>query len=292
MELRVLRNFLAVAREGTISGAANLVRLSQPALSRQLMDLEAQLGKTLFMRGKRQITLTYEGMLLRRRAYEIIELVEKTRAEIRASNEEISGDVYFGGGESEGMRFLVRIMQQIQKDYPKIRYQIISGNSYDVTERLDKGLVDFGILFEPVALGKYNHVRLPGADIWGVLTRKDSPLAALEAIRPEHLRGIALVCSKQMLDENGLSNWLGYDYEKLNIVATYNLINTPKLMVEEGIGSAICFDRLISILPDSNLCFRPLEPRLEAGMSLVWKKSQVFSKASEAFLERVRTSLT
>jgi DNA-binding transcriptional LysR family regulator len=135
-------------------------------------------------------------------------------------------------------------------------------------------------------------VRLPGADIWGVLTRKDTPLAGLDVVRPEHLRGIPLVCSRQMLNENGLSGWLGYDYEKLNVVATYNLINTPKLMVEEGIGSAICFDHLVNIPHDSNLCFLPLEPRLEAGMSLVWKKNQVFSKASEAFLERVRAALS
>jgi DNA-binding transcriptional LysR family regulator len=256
------------------------------------MDLEAELGKTLFIRGKRKITLTDEGMLLRRRAEEIIDLVEKTEAEVMASNEEISGDIYFGGGESEGMRFLVRVMKQIQKDYPKIRYHIFSGNSYDVTERLDKGLIDFGTLFEPVALGKYDHVRLPGADIWGVLTRNDTPLAGLDVIRPEHLRGIPLLCSKQMLNENGLSGWLGYDYEKLDIVATYNLINTPKLMVEEGIGSAICFDHLVDISHDSNLFFLPLEPRLEAGMSLVWKKNQVFSKASEAFLERVRGALS
>lgn len=292
MDIRVLQYFLAVAREQSISGAAEQLNMTQPPLSRTLKELEEELGKTLFIRGNRKITLTDEGMILRKRAEEMLNLLEKTKAEIRASNEEINGDIYFGGGESEGMRFLVKVMKQVQQDYPKIRYHIFSGNSYDVTERLDKGLIDFGTLFEPVALNKYDHLRLPGADTWGLLMRKDSALAELDSIRPENLKGIPLLCSKQLLNENGLSGWLGYDYEKLNVVATYNLINTPRLMVEEGIGSAICFDRLFNIPPESNLCFRPLEPRLEAGVSLVWKKYQAFSKAAEVFLARVQAALS
>ncbi|AEC01784.1 LysR family transcriptional regulator [Parasphaerochaeta coccoides] len=292
MDIRVLQYFLAVAREQSISGAAEQLNMTQPPLSRALKDMEDELGKTLFIRGNRRITLTDEGLILRKRAEEIVDLMEKAKAEVMASNEEIGGDVYFGGGESEGMRFLVGIMKQFQRDCPKIRYHIFSGNSYDVTERLDKGLIDFGVLFEPVTLSKYDNLRLPEADIWGVLMRKDAPLADLDVIRPENLRGIPLVCSKQMLDENGLSGWLGHGCEKLNVVATYNLINTPKLMVEEGIGSAICFDRLVGVPHDGDLCFRPLEPRLEAGMSLVWKKYQVFSKASKMFLNRVRAALS
>lgn len=292
MDVRVLQYFLAVAREQSISGAAEQLNMTQPPLSRTLKELEEELGKTLFIRGSRRITLTDEGMILRKRAEELVSLMEKTKAEVMASNEELSGEIYFGGGETEGMRFLIKVMQQFQQEHPRIRYHIFSGNAYDVTERLDNGLIDFGTLIEPVALRKYDHLRLPGVDTWGVLMRKDTPLAKLDAIRSEHLMDVPLLCSKQMLCENGLSGRLGYDYEKLNVVATYNLINTPRLMVEEGIASAICFDRLINIPQESNLCFRPLEPRLEAGMSLVWKKYQVFSKAAEAFLAQVQAALS
>lgn len=292
MDIRVLEYFLAVAREESISGAAEYLNMTQPPLSRQLKDLEEELGKTLFIRGNRKITLTDEGLILRKRAEELVALMEKTKADVSASDEKISGDIYLGGGETEGMRFLVKVMKQFQFDYPNIRYHIFSGNSYDVTERLDKGLIDFGILIEPTALNKYNHIRLPGTDTWGVLMRNDSPLADLDSIRPENLKRIPLLCSRQMLKENGLSGWLRYDYGKLNVVSTYNLINTPKLMVEEGMGYAICLDHLIDLPDKSPLCFRPLEPKLEARMSLVWKKYQVFSKASEIFLARVQNTLS
>lgn len=292
MDIRVLQYFLAVAREQSISRAAQQLKMTQPPLSRMLKELEEELGKTLFIRGNRRIVLTDEGLILRKRAEEMMELLEKTKAEIRASDEELSGDIYFGGGESEGMRFLVKAMKQVQQDHPQIRFHIFSGHSYDVTERLDKGLIDFGTMFDPVSLGKYDYLRLPGVETWGLLMRKDSPLAELEAIRPEHLKDIPILCSKQMLNGNGLSGWLGYDYKKLNTVSTHNLINTAKLMVEEGVGSAICFDRLVDISGDSNLCFRPLEPRLEAGMYLVWKKYQVFSKAAEIFFKRVQVALS
>jgi DNA-binding transcriptional LysR family regulator len=292
MDIRVLKYFIAVAREQNISRAAEQLHISQPPLSRTLKELERELGKTLFIRGTRKITLTDEGLILRKRAEEMLELMEKTKAEVMASNEDVSGDIYLGGGETEGMRFLIKVMKHLQQDCPKIRYHIFSGNAYDVKERLDNGLIDFGTFIEPVVLNKYDHLRLPGTDIWGVLMRKDASLSELSAVKPEQLKGVPLLCSRQMLSENGLSGWLGYDYEKLNIVATYNLINTPKLMVEEGIGSAICLDRLIYVSHDSNLCFRPLEPKLEAGLSLVWKKYQVFSKAAGLFLARVQAALS
>ena len=292
MDIRVLQYFLAVAREESITGAAEYLNMTQPPLSRQLKDLEDELGKQLFIRGSRKITLTDEGMILRKRAEEIVQLMEKTRAEVSETNKDISGEIYIGGGETEGMRLIAKVVKTLQEDYPKIRYQIFSGNAYDVTERLDRGLLDFGTLIEPVALDKYDYLRLPSVDTWGILMRKDSPLAKLKRIRPKNLLGIPMLCSRQTLSESGgLSGWLGYDYEKLNIVATYNLINTPKLMVEEGVGHAFTFDRLLNISGDSNLCFRPLEPRLEAGMYIVWKKYQVFTKAAEKFLERLHVEL-
>lgn len=291
MDIRVLHYFLAVAREQSISSAAESLHMTQPPLSRQLMDLEEELGKQLFIRGSRKIILTEEGMILRKRAGEIIALVEKTRSEITASGEDVGGDVYIGGGETEGMRFVARTVKKIQAAYPQIRYHIFSGNAYDVIERLDKGLLDFGIIIEPIDLNKYDYLRLPGADEWGILMRKDSPLAALERIRPENLKDIPILCSRQMLNENGLSGWLGYDYEELNVVTTFNLINTPALMVEEGVGYAFSFDKLLKISADSELCFRPLEPKLESAMYIVWKKYQVFTKPAEIFLKQLQDGL-
>lgn len=291
MDIRVLQYFLAVAREQSISGAAEMLHMTQPPLSRQLMDLENELGKQLFIRGNRKIVLTEEGMILRKRAEEIIDLVEKTRSEITTSGEDISGDVYVGGGETEGMRFIAQAVKKIRSAYPKIHYHIFSGNAYDVIERLDKGLLDFGIIIEPIDLNKYDHFRLPGTDVWGILMRKDSPLAELERIRPENLKDIPILCSRQMLNENGLSGWLGYDYEKLNVVTTFNLINTPALMVEEGVGYAFSFEKLVKISEDSELCFRPLEPKLESAMYIAWKKYQVFTKAAEIFLKQLQEEL-
>lgn len=287
MEIRVLEYFLAVAREQTISGAAETLHMTQPPLSRQLMELEQELGKQLFIRGRR-ITLTKEGMLLRKRAEEILSLVEKTRAEVSAPDESISGDIFIGGGETEGMRLVVKTAGQVRKQYPNIRFHFFSGDGYDVTERLDRGLIDFGTLIEPIDMSRYDDLRLPRPDTWGVLMRKDHPLAALERIRPEHLRDVPLISSRQMTGEDGLSGWLGYDHEKLHIVATGNLVNTLVLAVEEGMGCLLTLDQLVPLSGDTQLCFRPLEPKLESWMYLAWKKYQVFTSAAEVFLKQLR----
>lgn len=285
MELRVLRYFLAVAREETISGAAEALHVTQPTLSRQMMELEEELGKTLFLRGKRKISLTEEGMFLRKRAQEIVALVEKTESEFSAAEENISGDVYIGGGETDAMRLIARAAHRLQAAHPHISYHLFSGNAEDVTERLDRGLVDFGVLIEPVDLSKYDFIRLPVTDMWGVLMRKDSPLAAKQTIRPDDLFGVPVLCSDQSMVKNEMSGWMGERYEKLHIVTTYNLLYNASLMVEEGMGYALCLDKIIRTSGDGPLCFRPLEPKLEVGLDLVWKKYQVFSKAAEKFLE-------
>lgn len=287
MDIRVLEYFLAVAREQTISGAAEMLHMTQPPLSRQLMELEQELGKQLFTRGRR-ITLTKEGMLLRKRAEEILSLVEKTRAEVSAPDESVGGDIFIGGGETEGMRLVVQTAGQVHEQYPNIRFHFFSGDGYDVTERLDRGLIDFGTLIEPIDMRRYDYLRLPRPDTWGVLMRKDHPLAKQERIRPEHLREVSLISSRQMTGEDGLSGWLGYDHEKLHIVATGNLVNTLVLAVEEGMGCLLTLDQLVMLPPDGNLCFRPLEPRLESWMYLAWKKYQVFTSASEVFLTQLR----
>jgi len=292
MEIRVLRYFLAVAREETISAAAETLHVTQPTLSRQLMDLEEELGKKLFIRGNRKNTLTEEGMILRKRAEEVIELLDKTRAEVSASSDDVSGDIYIGGAETDGIRFVAAMIRELRADYPQIVFNISSGNAEDVTERLDRGLLDFGVLLDPADMSKYDYIKLPGLDAWGVLMRKDSPLAAKKTVKPRDLYGLPLIISNQSMVKNEISGWLGGKYSKLNIVATYNLLFNASLMVEEGVGYALCLDKIIRISENSDLCFRPLEPRLEVGLNIIWKKYQVFSKPSKIFIERMQERLS
>lgn len=289
MDIRVLRYFLAVARQESITGAAEYLHLTQPTLSRQLMDLELELGKKLFIRGSRKVTLTDDGLMLRKRAEEILDLVEKTESAFHVADQaEITGDIYIGGGETQAMRLLTQTAKELQCDYPHIRYHLFSGNAEDVTERLDKGLLDFGILIEPVDLSRYDYIRLPAADVWGVLMRKDSPLAEKAYIQPKDLWGLPLLTSRQVMAQRELLGWMGKKPEELDIVSTYNLIYNAALMVEEGVGYALTLDKLVNTTGSSVLCFRALKPRLEVGLDLVWKKYQVFSKATAQFLARLQ----
>lgn len=289
MEIRVLKYFLTVAREESISRAADFLHITQPTLSRQIMDLEKELGTKLLNRGKRnqKITLTDEGLLLRKRAEEIISLTNKTEAEFAVSDNIISGDIYIGSGETDAVRFIAKIAKDLQREYPNIHYHLFSGNADDVMERLDNGLLDFGILIEPADIKKYNYIQLPVKDIWGLLMKKDSPLAQNNTIKPQELIGLPLLASRQTLVRNEICSWGGYDFENLNIVATYNLIYNASIMVDEGFGYALCLDKLINT-EGSNLCFKPLEPLLESHLDIVWKKYQIFSKAAKKFLDKIK----
>ncbi|MCG0049720.1 LysR family transcriptional regulator (plasmid) [Priestia aryabhattai] len=292
MEFRVLRYFLTVAREGNITKAADFSHVTQPTLSRQLKDLEQELGKKLFIRSSHSIILTDEGMLLRKRAEEIVNMVDKLEAEFSSMEETISGDVYIGGEETEAMKQIARVAKDVQFRYPNIRYHLYSGNEDDVTERLDKGLLDFGILIQPADVSKYNHINIPAKDVWGVVMRKDSPLAFKDTIQAVDLLNVPLICSrqamKQTFSKNELADWFGEDFDKLNVVTTYNLAYNAAIMVDEGIGYAITLDKIVNTSSDSNLCFRPLEPRLESGLNIVWKKHQVFSAAADKFLKEIQ----
>jgi DNA-binding transcriptional LysR family regulator len=290
MEFRVLQYFLAVTREQSISGAAESLHLSQPTLSRQIRDMEEELGKQLIIRGNRRITLTEDGMLLRKRAEEIVDLIQRTENEIMLSDDTIAGDIFIGTGETDGVRLITRAAKELQKDYPQIHYHIASGDAIDVIERIDKGLLDFGILLEPIDLSKYNYLRLPAEDVWGVLMRRDSPLATKEKITPKDLWSEPLILSRQSMNGDGLSHWLKKEFSDLNIVATYNLVYNASLMVDEGLGYALCLDKLINTTGESNLIFKPLYPAFHIGMYIVWKKYQVFSKAAEKFLEKLQES--
>ena len=294
MELRVLHYFLAVAREQSISKAAESLHLSQPTLSTQLKNMEEELGKQLMIRGtkgSRKIVLTDEGMLLRKRAEEILELVRKTENEIMLTDETIVGDVFIGTGETDTIRLIAKTAQEVQKNYPEIHYHISSGNARYVMEKLDKGLIDFGILYDSVDLTKYDSIQIPVKDSWGVLMRKDSSLADKEFISPEDLWDKPLIVSQQENQGGELSGWLKRDLSTLNVIATYNLLFSASLLVDEGMGYAICFDKIINPT-GSNLCFRPLKPKLEATAYLVWKKYQMFSKAADKFLDFMQIQLS
>ncbi len=290
MEIRVLKYFLAVVHEESISAAAEYLHITQPTLSRQIKELEEELGVKLLNRGKknRKITLTNEGMLLRQRAEEIVTLADKTQTEFLTADEIISGDIYIGGGETDAMRLIARAAKKLQENYPHIKYHLFSGNADDVAERLDKGLLDFGIFIEPANMEKYDYLRLPAVDTWGLLMRKDSKLAQLEHIKIDHLKQIPLIVSQQSMISNEFSGWGRHNFDELNIVATYNLVYNASLLVAEGLGYALCLDKLVNTTGDSELCFKPLEPCLEAHLNLVWKKYHVFSKAGEKFLEKVQ----
>mgnify|MGYP003276597535 FL=1 len=291
MEFRVLQYFLAIAREETISKAAESLHITQPPLSRQMKELEEQLGKQLFIRGNRKINLTEEGILLRQRAKEIISLVEKTESEIMHSDTTISGDIYIDSGETEGMQILAKVIDTCHKEYPKIKFHLYSGNSQDVVEKIENGLIDFWVLIEPADISKYDFIKIPVKDKWGVLMRKDSPIASLKSITADTLKKLPLICSSLEIVKNEISGWLNDDYNKLNIVATYNLIYNASLLVEEGSGYALGLDKLINTSGNSKLCFIPLEPKLEVGLTLIWKKYHLFSKAASYFLNQLRKEI-
>lgn len=291
MDIRVLRYFLTVAREESITKAAERLNMTQPPLSRQLKDLEAEVGKQLLIRGSKKVTLTEDGILLKKRAEELVDLMEKTKAELISSDENINGDVYIGCGETEGISVIARAARNLQKEHPPVHYHIYSGDAERVMERLDKGLIDFGLLVGPVDVNKYDYMRLPFKDTWGVLMRKDSPLAKKEVIIAEDLWDKPLIISHQTAINSEMFSWLKTDISRLNIVATYDLIYNASWFVKKGVGYVIALDKIINTNGNNSLCFRPLFPALEAGLCIVWKKYQVFSKASNAFLNKLKKEL-
>ncbi len=294
MEIRLLRYFLAVAQEESISKAADILHITQPTLSRQLMDLEKELNTKLLIRGKRnkKITLTEDGKLLKSRAQEIIELTNKTESEFLFGDKNISGDIFIGGGETDAIRVIARTIKRLSLEYPNIKYHFYSGNGEDVTEKLNKGLLDFGVFIEPIDKKEYGFIQLPQNDTWGILMRKDSDLAKKECIEPEDLINIPLFSSRQYLVKNLISGWLGFDFEKLNIIGSYNLLYNASIMVEEGLGYALCIDKLINISGDSKLCFKPLKPKLEAGILVAWTKNQPLSKIAKLFIQKLQEEIT
>ena len=292
MEIRVLKYFITIAREQNISAAAEKLHLSQPTLSRQIKDMEDELGKQLFIRGNRKITLTEDGMILRKRAEEILDLVQKAENEIAVSDKLISGEIIIGTGEVDGVRIVAKTAKKLSEQYPNIQYNIISGDSVDIIEKLDKGLIDFAVLVGyAIDISKYDSVKLPNKETWGVLMKNDCVLAQKEYVTAQDLWDKPLIVSRQAIKGKILTDWLEKDISQLNIIAYYNLVYNASLMVEEGLGYALCIDKIINITEDSNICFKPFYPNLEVGMDIVWKKYQVFSRASQKFLEALKQML-
>ena len=292
MELRVLNYFLTVAREGGLTGASEVLHVTQPTMSRQIQELEEELGQKLFIRTTRSMVLTPEGMLLRKRAEEILEMAERTKSEFSAMGSTVAGDVLIGSGETFALKQITDLMAQIREEYPGIHFQIYSGNAEEVAERLEKGLLDFGVFVEPADISRYNSIRLPVMDTWGLILRKDHPLAQKEHITREDLGDVPLIMSRQEMAAqkagNNYLDWFGGSYELLNVVAGYNLMYNGALMVRSGLGCAVGLDRIVNTTETSDLCFRPFDPPLEAGIVVVWKKYQVFSIAAEILLEKMK----
>lgn len=289
MEFRILKYFLAVAREQTFLGAAEALHVTQPTLSRQIQDLEDELGKTLIIRGSRKISLTEEGMLFRKRAEELCELVEKAQNEISDSDAtEIVGDIFIGAGETSVVRRLAKAARTVQEKHPAVHFKIASGDAVDIIEDLDKGLLDFALVFTPLNIEKYNCLELEDKPIWGLLLRKGNPLCEKDFITSDDLQKNPLMVSRQIEDNATTKKWLGKKLSELNIVGTYNLLYNASLFVQEGFASALCIDGIINT-KGTNLVFRPLQNQRESRLCVIWKKRQVMTKAADVFLQELQT---
>lgn len=292
MELRVLRYFLAVAREGSFTKASNVLHVTQPALSKQIMDLEGELDCKLFVRGSHSVRLTEDGFLLKRRAEEILEIEERTISEFTRNRSDVSGEIYIGAGETNGIKAVAEVAKQLREKYPAIAFDFHSGNAEDIMERLDKGLLDFGLIIQPADISKYGSVILPNKDTWGIIMNRESELASKKAIKREDLRGKPLIISKQISRREsasgGLLKWLGPDIGRYNIVARYNLLYNASVMAEKGIGYVVGLDKIVDTSLNSALCFRPLIPKLESEMGIIWKKGRLFSTPAKLFLNKIR----
>lgn len=291
MELRVLEYFLAVAREQSISAAAGFLHLTQPTLSRQLRDLEDEFGKRLFIRGNRKVTLTEDGVYFRKKAEEIVTLAHRAEAEMKNTDRTIVGDIHIGAGETDAVCNIVRVAHELQKQFGGIHFHITSGDTADLTDRLDKGLFDFCLLLGEIDQSKYEYLSLPYTDVWGILMRRDCALAEKSGISARDLWDKPLILSRQILNVPQFMRWFEKSASELNITATYNLAFNASIMAREGMGYVLTLDKLINT-EGTDLCFRPLSPRQTLGMSLVWKKYQPQSKAAGKFIGALESLLT
>lgn len=290
MEIRVLRYFLEIARANNMSRAAETLHISQPTLSKQMKDLEQELGKKLFRRGSSSVSLTDEGMLLRKRAEDILEMVDKTIHEFSELDNITGGEVHIGCAESHQIKYLAQAIKAFKKKYPLFRYHLTSGNTEQVVERLDRGLIDFAVIVEPPNLSRYNYLEVPETNTWGLVLRKDDPLAQKEKICVDDLTNLDLICSTQAMQVD-IPRWCGEKADMLNLSGTLNLAYNGSVFVKEGLGYMLTFDNLIDIGTNSPLTFRPLNPPLETKMYVIWKKYQVFTPIAELLIDEMKNKL-
>lgn len=286
IETRLLYYFLAIAREQNITKAAQTLYVTQSTLSKQMMDLEKQLGKQLFIRGNRKLILTEEGNFLRNRAQEILELMDNTESAFRTDEQILSGDISIGCGETIVMDQFAKLFAAFHTEHPDVRFHTHSGDADTVLERLDKGLIDMGLLLGPIRQEKYDYLNLHQKDIFGLLMPGDCPLAEQKTINLDQLKSLPLILAEQTFSGHQELEWFGRDESVLNVVATYNLIHNATFLVERGIGYALCLDRLVNT-EGRNLTFRPIVPELSVGLYVVTKKYQTFSPAAKLFIERL-----
>lgn len=287
MELRVLKYFLVIAKEENITKAAQLLHISQPALSRQLLQLEEELGVTLFQRSRHRVILTEDGLLLRKRAEEIVNLTDKTEQEFQHRGT-VSGTISIGCGETVGMLWLAEQMRIYQQKFPLVQYQVYTATADYVKEQLEKGILDLGLLTEPVYVNRYERIRMPEKNRWGILVRKDSPIAKKEQVRPEELTEIPLLISQREMVKDGLKTWFGALYRELRIVATFDLLLNAAAMVKQNLGAALCVDLIVPY--DQELRFIPLSPKLETGSVLIWKPERDLTVTVRHFIEQIKNA--
>lgn len=284
MEARVLRYFIEIARCGSMTKAAEVLHVSQSALSKQMNSLEEELGKKLFRRGSRNVFLTEEGLIFKKRAEDIVDMIDKTKKEFETMSDLQGGDVYLGCAESYLMSYVAKKIKELKKRYPLFRYHIISGDRLVVLDRLDRGLLDFGVVVERPNPDKYSFIELPGSNKWGVIMRKNHELANKEKITVEDLYGYELICSEQSIEVD-ISRWCGKKVDKLNFTGTTNLAYNGSIFVKEGLGLMLCLEHLTDKGADDDLVFKYLYPTLENKLYLIWNKYQVFSPIANKFLE-------
>lgn len=285
MELRVLRYFLLVAREENITKAAELLHMTQPTLSRQLMQLEKELNTKLFYRGQHSITLTDDGMLLKRRAQELVALADKTEREFMKTEGSLTGELSIGSGETLSMHTLSQWITSFRAENPLVQYDIYSATADEIKDRIEKGILDIGLLTGPVDIAKYEFIRMPRKERWGILVSVDSPLASLPYVGPADLTQIPLLIPKRSLVRNELRGWFGTYYDSLEIVGTYNLLYNAAIMAENGVGAVLSMEHDKTY---NYLHFIPLSPILETGAVLIWKKYQTYSPAAARFFAHIQ----
>lgn len=291
MEIRVLRYFLTVVREEGINRAAEVLHITQPTLSRQLSSLEEEVGVKLFHRGAKKITLTNEGILLRRRAEEILALVDRTERELMEQDELVEGRIVIGGGELAAMQMLPEIIETFRETYPLVTFDIFTGNADLVKEQMEKGLIDIGVLLEPVDMEKFDFIRLKGKERWVVLMRPDDPLAAKNAVSPKDLENMPLILPRRTNVQNELSNWFQDSFQEKQVIFTSNLATNSALMVQRGLAYSIVIEGSVPFWDKEKIVYRSLSPELTSSSVFAWKKQQPFGLAATKFIEYMKCFL-